>query len=403
MRVLALSTWWPEPADNGSRMRISQLLRALAARHEVHLVAFTQGPAAGVQRDTLDSICASVRATPQPAWQPTRIERIAGLFQRDPAYYRAMWDRSFAALVLERAAAVQPDAVIAFAINVAPYVQLVPGVPRILEEIELAYLLEQFTRQPSRLRKLRFWLTWAKHRAYVRRLLDRFDACTVASPREEGLVRSVAGPGLTVAVTPNGADVAGCETVRAIPAPDTLIYPGALSYDANLDAMVHFVAAIMPRIVAARPATRLRITGRASPEQWASLPACANVERTGFVPDVRPLIAGASAEVVPLRKGSGTRLKVLEALALGTPVVSTTKGVEGLALRHGHELLVADTPSDFAAATLLLLEQPGLRAHLAATGRSVVRERYDWRVIGARFEQLVSAMAGGKTYVRSAA
>jgi glycosyltransferase involved in cell wall biosynthesis len=100
--------------------------------------------------------------------------------------------------------------------------------------------------------------------------------------------------------------------------------------------------------------------------------------------------------VVPLRKGGGTRLKVLEALALGTPVVSTTKGVEGLELEDDRHVLVADTAHEFAAATERLLGQPELRARLGAAGRQVVRERYDWRAIGARLDDLVREIAGRK-------
>jgi glycosyltransferase involved in cell wall biosynthesis len=97
--------------------------------------------------------------------------------------------------------------------------------------------------------------------------------------------------------------------------------------------------------------------------------------------------------VVPLREGSGTRLKVLEALALGTPVVSTSKGIEGLALEHERHVLVADSPESFATATLRILERPELRAHLAEAGRRRVAELYDWRVIGERMNDLINEVA----------
>jgi glycosyltransferase involved in cell wall biosynthesis len=180
-----------------------------------------------------------------------------------------------------------------------------------------------------------------------------------------------------VAVVPNGVDLAGCAGPWPPPAPDTLIYPGALSYDANHDAVGYFIGAILPRIRSERPEVRLRVTGRATEAQIASLPRAEGVECTGYLDDVRPAVAGAWAEVVPLRKGGGTRLKVLEALALGTPVISTCKGVEGLALVPGRDVLVADTPADFAAATLRVLGSPALRAELASAGRRAAAA-YDW-------------------------
>jgi glycosyltransferase involved in cell wall biosynthesis len=107
------------------------------------------------------------------------------------------------------------------------------------------------------------------------------------------------------------------------------------------------------------------------------------------VDDVRPVIAGSAACVVPLRQGGGTRLKILEAMALGVPVVSTRKGAEGLDVVDGEHLLLADGPRDLAAASVRLLQDGALRARLAANARALVEQRYDWRAIGAAFTDLV--------------
>jgi glycosyltransferase involved in cell wall biosynthesis len=404
MRVLAISSWWPEPADNGSRMRIAHLLRGLARDHEVHLVALAQTPVSEAQSRRMEQQCASARSTPQRTWVPRRADLITSLWLPEPASIRATRNPEFAALVRERAAAVRPDLVIAFQLTAAPYARLVGGVPRVLEELEVAYILEQYTRQSRGLRRLRSWLTWRKHRAYVAGLLRDFAACSVVSARELAYVRPLAPPEMPIAVIPNGADVEGCEGSWGAPDTDTLIYPGALSFDANYDAMAHFLGDSFPLIKAARPEVRLRITGKAELEQRASLPPAADVEFTGYVPDVRPLVARSWCEIVPLRKGGGTRLKILEALALGTPVVSTSKGAEGLNLEDGRHLLIADSPADFAATTLQLLSRPELRSQLSLAGRQAVRERYDWRVIGRQLNALVHDVAGsgGKAFVNDA-
>jgi glycosyltransferase involved in cell wall biosynthesis len=287
------------------------------------------------------------------------------------------------------------DLVIASSLHIAPYALLL-DTPRLLEEVELTVLREQFANQTRLLGRARYGLTWWKTRRYVAALLRQFAGATVVSERERELLRPLAPTHLQLAVVPNGVDTAACSGNFGEPQADTLIYPGALSYDANFDAVAHFLRAILPRLRAARPGVRLRVTGRAAPEQIAALPAADGVEFTGYLDDVRPAVACAWAEVVPLRKGGGTRLKVLEALALGTPVVSTTKGVEGLELEDDRHVLVADTAHGFAAATERLLGQPELRARLGAAGRQVVRERYDWRAIGARLDDLVREIAGRK-------
>lgn len=396
MRILALSSWWPEPADNGSRLRIAHLLRTLARQHEVHLVALAQGPVDQAHLTRMEQVCASARAVPEYTWTPRRSDVLASLWHAEPASVRATRNPAFAALVQEQAAAVRPDLVVAFQLGAAPYARAVAGVPRVLEEVEVTRFLDQYRRERNPRRRLRAWLTWSKQRSYVARLLCDFVACTVVSTREQACVRAFAPPGMPVIVIPNGADVAGCMGPWGDPEPDTLVYPGALSYDANFDAMAYFLSTSFPIIRAACPQVRLRITGKADPVHQAALPQVEGVTFTGYVPDVRPVVARAWAEVVPLRAGGGSRLKVLEALALGTPVVSTSKGIEGLQLEHDRHVLVADTPADFAAATVALLRCPELRQRLAEAGQHIVRELYDWPVIGHQFQQLVEQTVADK-------
>jgi polysaccharide biosynthesis protein PslH len=392
MRVLVLSSWWPEPMDNGSRLRIGHLLRALAASHELHLLALAQEPISDEQHATALGYCASAAAVPERRWTRQRGEILASLWTGIPSSARATYNSEFAAIVRAWAARLKPDLVLALQFSAAPYARLVPDVPRVLEELEVQRLRDQYRSHWNPARRLRAYLTWWQHCRYLRRLLRDFDACTVVSQPEAELLRRIA-PTMPIAVIPNGAEIRAATGWGAAEA-DTLIYPGALSFDANFDAMAYFLGGSFPLIRAERPQTRLRITGRADEAQRAALHT-AGVEWTGYVADVRPLIARSWCEVVPLRAGGGTRLKVLEALALGTPVVATSKGVEGLELRHDEHVLIADTLRSFADATLRLLSQPSLRARLAAAGQGLVRDRYDWRRIGGRLDDLLLATAKG--------
>jgi polysaccharide biosynthesis protein PslH len=393
VRLLVLSSWWPEPADNGSRLRISHLLRELASRHELHLVAQAQEPVTPEQLERLRRICASVRVVQERRWQLSRTDVIASLWHNVPASVRASWNPQLDAVVQEHASAVQPDLVLALQLGVAPYAARIAGVPRVLEEVEVLRFYDAFAKERRPRQRARAYLTWYKQRGYLERLLRSFDACSVVSEQEARLLARVAPAGMPIGVVPNGADVQGAAQVRSDPVPDTLVYPGALSFDANFDAVAYFLAEIFPLIKARRPAARFRITGKTDPARLAALPRHEGVEFTGYVPDVRQVVADAWCEVVPLRLGGGTRLKVLEALALGTPVVATSKGIEGLALTHGRDVLVADTPDAFAAATVRLLEDANLREQLAAAGRSVVRSRYDWPVIAQRLNDLIQQTA----------
>lgn len=394
MRILALSSWWPEPADNGSRLRIRNLLDSLARDHEVHLLALSQAPVSEQQRAQLEQQYASVACVPQKTWQPQRSDQVKSLFRSEPASVRGTFNQEFASMVLKRAELFKPDALVAFQLNVAPYALLVPNVPKIFEELEVTMMQEQYRQQSTLKNRLRYWLTWNKHRNYIKQLLSQFDGCTVASEAEASQIRAIMGKQIPLGVVANGAVLAETLLSQPQPEPNTLIYPGALSYSANFDAMHYFLGEIFPLLRESVPDVRLRITGNNSAEQIAALPELTNVEFTGYLPDVRAAVAQSWLEVVPLRQGGGTRLKILEALALGTPVVTTSKGCEGLGLEHGKHALIADTAQQFSAACLLVLQQPALREKLAQNGYQLVSEHYDWRQIGQRFSDFVAQVAG---------
>lgn len=390
MRILALSSWWPEPADNGIKLRMLHLLRALASEHEIHLAVLTYDPADVTRRAEIDRLCASATAMTAPPMRLRRGDAVASLWNTQPASVRARWSSAFDDRVRALASSLRPDIVLAFELSMAPYAALIPGVPRVLDDPELIGMASQPAHAPSLRRKLRSWLTWSKQRAYVRGSLRHFAGCSAVSEAELALVRSLAPVGLMSVLIPNGADIAGAAGDWGEPEPDTLIYPGSLTFSANLDSMCFFLQEIFPRVRLVRPNARLRITGRAGDEQIAALPSLDHVEMVGFVPNILAEVARAWCEVVPLRQGSGTRLKVLEALAVGTPVVATSKGIEGLRLMHEQHLLVADDPASFAAETVRLLEQAELRSRLAANGRRYVADHYDWNVIGQQMKDFIA-------------
>jgi glycosyltransferase involved in cell wall biosynthesis len=286
------------------------------------------------------------------------------------------------------------DAVIASQIDMALYALGVPRGLRVLEELELTTIYEHYTRARGPWRRLRAGLTWWKLSGYMQRLLSRFDLCTVVSEAEREIVRRLAAATTRVEVVPNGVDVAAYAGDFGAPEPETLIYSGALTYSANYDAVAFFLREIYPRLRAERPNLKLLITGRLEGVPVQRLPQLPGVIFTGYLDDIRPAIARSWASVVPLRVGGGTRLKILEALALGTPVVATTKGAEGLELVPGRDALIADDPAEFAGAILTLLADPDLRAGLSRHGRRLVEARYDWAAIGQRFDDLLESVAG---------
>lgn len=371
MRLLVVSTWCPTPAVNGSRQRAFHLLRALCGQHVVQLITFA-GPG---DDETLGSLAHAlerieiVRASPFPQGPPGFL----GLLSPTPRSLVQAFSRDAAAMVAARLP--DCDGAVALGIPAASYLTGA-AVPVLIDELHIGHLHEA-VHAAHGLTRLRRTLTWWKSRRFARRLAEGASVVTVASdPDRSHLGRAGCDLG-RVLVVPNGADPADLQ-MAAAPVPNTLVYPGSLLYQANLDAMQYFIADVLPRIQRTRPGVTLHISGDCSAEAAAALPPGPGVVLTGRVDDVRRLIADSAVCVVPVRLGEGTRVKILESMALGTPVVSTTKGAEGLAVVHEKDLLIADTPDAFASQVIRLLEDEALRDRLSANGRDTVRRLYTW-------------------------
>ncbi len=186
-------------------------------------------------------------------------------------------------------------------------------------------------------------------------------------------------PGARTAVIPNAADVEYYQPRPTDPPPDcrTLVFFGLLSYAPNVDGVIYFIEKIWPRIAEAHPEARFKIIGGRPPRSLQLL-AGPRVELTGFVPDLRPHLAAAAAVVVPLQLGGGTRLKIVEAMAMGKAIVSTPLGAEGIEAVRGRDLLIEAQPEAFADAVNRLLGAPELAARIGRSARSLAVERYSW-------------------------
>lgn len=387
MKILFLSTWFPYPPDNGSKLRAYYLLHALAAQHDVSAVAFR--PPSSLE--------------PRSCEKPTSSPPIAAVSD-DPFRYvnsSSRWTRYLSPTPLAfRASAIMQnavssladrnhwDAVVAVQMPMAQYALQVNTEARIIDvDTALTYQMrERYMAQTRPIARVSTWISWQKAHQYERRMLGHFQAAAVVSPTEmTALQKMVKADRCKVATIANGVDCSHNHPGLATPQPESLVYNGSLTYSANYDAMRWFLAEVYPRIKVKRPRVTLIITGSTRGVDIAGLALDDTVRLTGFVEDVRLPVASATVCIAPIRQGGGTRLKILEAMALGTPVVATAKGAEGLDVTNGDHLLLANTPEAFAQYTIDLLADPAMRNRLAASARCLVEARYDWATIGQRF------------------
>jgi len=389
MNVFALSTWCPLPLVNGSTLRAYHLLRVLASRHDVDLVAFSApGPPTADDVAGLRRVCRTVTILPRSPFTPVAGAR-NGLLSMTPRSLVSTDDPEVRALIAARSASAH--VAVGFALSAARYLTGL-GIPTVFEEAEPRQIQALAPRAATVPQRLRLRLTWWKHARYLRRVASSMSAVTVVSEQERESLTGIGVDASRIHVVPNGADAADLARPRAVASPPRLIYAGAVTYAPNLEAVTWFLAEVMPRVRAVRPDVGLWVTGDMGDVTPDRFPSRDHVRLTGRLPDVKDAISGSAVAVVPLLSGGGTRLKVLEALALGTPVVSTRKGAEGLAVVEGEELLLGDSPQAFADAVLRVLGDEALAARLSSAGRARVSSTYTWHAIGREFLELVEAV-----------
>jgi glycosyltransferase involved in cell wall biosynthesis len=275
--------------------------------------------------------------------------------------------------------------------------------PVVLDEHNIEYELlgRMHAGERSALRRAHHRVEERKVRHYERGWWGRAAGVGVPSHREELIVRREA-PGTPTAVVPNSVDVEYFAPANDEPEDGQIVFTGLLTYRPNLDAARHLVDDILPLIRRRHPGAMLTIVGGGREPDLDEL-GRPGVTVTGWVTDVRPYVRRASVVVAPLRIGSGTRLKVVEGLAMAKPMVSTTIGCEGIDVNAGEHLLVADAPDDFADAVALLLRDRALGQRLGAAGHRLARDHYSWdgaaEKLAALYDRLTPAHAkrGGRS------
>ncbi|MDQ3898983.1 MAG: glycosyltransferase [Actinomycetota bacterium] len=243
-------------------------------------------------------------------------------------------------------------------------------------------------------RKLYNYVEYRKLRREERAVWRKFDGCALTSVRDQRLLcRDV--PAARTVVAPNGVDTHFFRPGDTPPEPMTLVFFGAIDYYPNTDGVLFFLREVLPRLKQRYPALKLLIVGPSPPEaitRWAG----DDIAITGFVEDVRPYLARGAVIIVPLRIGGGTRLKIVEAMAMGKAIVSTTLGAEGIDVTDEQDILLADSAAAFAAQVGRLLDDPALARRLGAAARRLVERRYDWHGSVRKLEGLCQGVLAGE-------
>ena len=416
-KILILTPQFPYPPHQGTTIRNYNLINGLAQRHQVHLLSF--GDPAACQGTPLDELCHSVRIIPAP--QRSMGRRLTGLvFSRLPDMAQRLPSARFQAEVDTVLEQVEPDVVEVEGIELAQYLFHVAGwrgqATRpllVFDDHNAEYVLQQraFETDMGQVQSLTgpvtnwlrrlvgavySYIQWRRLQGYERRACLAADRVVAVSETDAAAIRAL-DPGLHPVVVPNGVDIefytppGPSLTEGTGPGSMDLVFTAKMDFRPNVDAVLWFAQEVMPLIRREIPDSRFWAVGKNPHPRLAVLADDPAIVLTGWVEDVRPYITGGGIYVIPLRIGGGTRLKVLEAMAMGQAIVSTSLGSEGFNLLSGQELVLADTPADFAAAVVTLLRDAERRRELGDAARRFAETRYDWHMIVPRLERVYTA------------
>jgi glycosyltransferase involved in cell wall biosynthesis len=389
MRFLFLSPRQCWPPLSGAKLREYYFARALGQHADLTHVHFTEPGAAPLTLADLP-FCREVIPIPKPrAYTPWKIVR--GLTGRWPLPVLNYTSSEMSAALTRAVRSEHFDLVhldsIHMAASVEPVAEAMGATPRVVynwHNIESEVMRRYRASEHSPFRRLYSAITARQLAQLERSILNSAFGHVVCSDRERDRLLEIA-PEARIAVVPNGVDTAYFENTATLAAPPTrIVFVGLMNYHANVEAAVSFARDVWPRLCSRLPGVTLTIVGASPAPAVLALRGGPGIEVTGTVPDVRPYYREALAAIVPLRTGGGTRLKILEAMAAGVPVVSTPLGAEGLDVTPGENIILADPddPDSWAREMASLAESQPIRRQLTESARQLIRARYDWTMLG---------------------
>lgn len=390
MHILNLLPYSPCPPHFGGALRIFHLLREMVRLHDVTVVMYGTPAEGELVREAFGGRLKGLHTVEKPpklTGLHKRLTQIRSLVQDTSATTTGFYSDAMQESIDRAVSGASFDLVQFETHHTGLYRIDCPGVPRIIDvqnvEFDNVRRMSRASRSP--LRRAFYAREYRKLHKEETDVFGTQDAILVTSARDKSLI-DTEFPRIPKFIVPNGVDTSYFHPRSGPPESHTLVFTGAMNYFPNSDGMMYFLREVFPLIQKEVPDARVCVVGGGPPKHLAAM-ASEAVEVTGFVEDVRPYVDRASICIVPLRMGGGTRLKVLEAMAMEKPVVTTSVGCEGIHVVDRESALIADNPELFAASAVELMRDHDLYRRLVENGGELVREFYEWSQVGAGLEE----------------
>jgi polysaccharide biosynthesis protein PslH len=400
-RVLYLTQVLPFPLNTGARVRQYYVLRHLARAHEVTLVAFVRSDDRPEHIAHLKTICHAVHTVPlaRSHWQNARAA-LKGLFSGMPIVIARDEIGPMQQTVARLLASESFDVVHADQVSMSRYGLMGRHVRRVLDLHNAMYLVTErlATHETNPLKRLMFQREARALARYEAELCAKYDQVTFVTNEDWKMIErqlarwQVHVPDRRFTAIPICIDPSDKLPIKSVAHPHRITALGVMFWPPNAEGVLWFAQEIWPRIRAQQPQLTFTVVGKNPPDYLTQLHGTNGIEVLGFVPEVESILAETAVFVVPLRAGGGMRVKILDTWSWGLPIVSTSIGAEGLDIRDGENILIADTPQLFSAAVLRATNEADLNQQLRCNGRRWVEEKYDWKITYRAWDDVYAAI-----------
>jgi len=388
MKILLLTPYFPYPLNNGGIIRVYHLMVNLATRHEVTVLCLD--PVSEAQKEGLAVIkkhginIETVPVAKSQKLEHKRFYQLLSLASFKPYQYKKFYSHAMQKLLNKHLQHGNYDLFMA-EFSQMGYYHMRTSIPRYIDQHNVEYEIMQRTYETEKnpLRKL---LAYSEYKKFYRQEItncNKFTACLTTSQRDAEIIQS-RSPDLQCHVIPNGVDSDFFRRGSEQADPNMILFTGTISYYPNTEGILWFHKTTWPLIKAKNPDAKFCIAGKEPPVEVKRLAETDDsIIVTGTVDDMRDYYNKAAVVVVPLRVGGGTRLKILEGMAMEKAIVSTSMGAEGIDHTNGENILLTDTPEDFCDAIVSVMSDATVRSKLEKGGRALVEEKYDWQAVSA--------------------
>lgn len=391
MRILWVKAGGLLPLDSGGKIRSYNILRELARHHQVTFFGFhaqeENAAQAGLEKIFERVVCNPLQLPKAKSFAELR-QYGRGLLSGTPYAIRKYCQPQVTSELRKLVLGGRYDIIVCDFLVAAGVIPWDLPCPKVLftHNVEALIWKRHYEVARNPLWKLLSWREWKTMELAERIYLQKADHVLTVSQTDSDFFTGLV-PAQKLTVIPTGVDIDYFRPSQIESEPNTLVFTGSMDWLPNEDGITYFVEEILPKIKSQIPLVKLNVVGRKPSSRLHALAAAnsGSVHLTGWVDDIRPYLASNAVCIVPLRVGSGTRLKIFEAMAMGKAIVSTTIGAEGLPVQHGREILLADSPEEFARRTVELLRDETERRRLGTAARELVESKYSWASVAAEF------------------